>query len=199
MSVQLPPLPPTPGDGYQPAGRSIADTIAEEHQRLLALARRLVAPGPNPAHGREILIAALSRHLSAEEQYLLPAVRQALDDADGPVGEVLAGDAALLMALRGLTDDRLAMVVQLVEAHVTAVDALVTRLCASATEEELIRLGNRLEIAEEAAPTRPHPGVPHTPPWNRIVEPAVAVVDKFRDAVTGRRTRLSELSEPPQG
>ncbi len=200
MSVHLPPLPPTPGDGYQPAGRSIADTIAEEHRQLLALTRRLVAPGPDPAHGREILVAALSRHLSAEEQYLLPAVRQALPDADGPVGEVLAGDAALLMALRGLTDDRLAMVAQLVEAHVTAVDALVTRLCAGATEEELIRLGNRLEIAEEAAPTRPHPGVPHTPPWNRIVEPAVALVDKVRDAVTGRRTQLSELrdlSEPP--
>ncbi|PZG21944.1 cation-binding protein [Micromonospora craterilacus] len=198
MSVHLPPLPPTPGDGYQPAGRSIAATIAEEHQQLLDLTRRLVEPGPDPAHGREILIAALSRHLSAEEQYLLPAVRQALTDADGPVGEVLAGDAALLMALRGLTDDRLAVVARLVEAHVVAVDALVTRLCAAATEEELIRLGNRLEIAEEAAPTRPHPSLPHTPPWNRIVEPAVALVDKVRDALTGRHTQLGEVTEPPQ-
>ncbi|WP_341715951.1 hemerythrin domain-containing protein [Micromonospora sp. FIMYZ51] len=201
MSVHLPPLPPTPGDGYQPAGRSIADTIAEEHRQLLGLTRRLVEPGPDPEHGREILVAALSRHLSAEEQYLLPAIRQALTDADGPVSDVLAGDAALLMALRGLTDDRLAMVAQLVEAHVVAVDALVQRLCANASEEELIRLGNRLEIAEEAAPTRPHPGVPHTPPWNRIVEPAVAVLDKFRDAITGRHTQLSELDEldqPPQ-
>ena len=198
MSVHLPPLPPTPGDGYQPAGRSIAATIADEHQQLLDLTRRLVEPGPDPAHGREILVAALSRHLSAEEQYLLPAIRQALADADGPVGEVLAGDAALLMALRGLTDDRLAMVANLVEAHVVAVDALVTRLCDAATEEELIRLGNRLEIAEEAAPTRPHPGIPHTPPWNRIVEPAVALVDKFRDAVTRRHTQLGEVTEPPR-
>ncbi len=55
-----------------------------------------------------------------------------------------------------------------------------------ATDEELIRLGNRSEIAEEAAPTRPHPGTPATPPWNQIVEPAVGVVDKVRDAVTGR-------------
>ncbi|WP_327038195.1 hemerythrin domain-containing protein [Micromonospora maris] len=197
MSVHLPPLPPTPGDGYQPAGRSIAATIAEEHQQLLALTHRLVEPGPDPAHGREILVAALSRHLSAEEQYLLPAVRQALPDADEPVAKVLAGDTALLMALRGLTDDRLAMVAQLVETHVTAVDALVQRLCDAATEEELVRLGNRLEIAEEAAPTRPHPGVPHTPPWNRIVEPAVALVDKLRDAVTGRHTQLSELKDLP--
>ena len=60
-----------------------------------------------------------------------------------------------------------------------------------ATDAELIRLGNRWVIAEEAAPTRPHPGTPATPPWNRIVEPAVGVVDKLRDAVTGRRTQLS--------
>ncbi|WP_433528651.1 hemerythrin domain-containing protein [Micromonospora sp. CA-263727] len=197
MSVHLPPLPPTPGDGYQPAGRSIAATIADEHQQLLELTRRLTGPEPDPAHGREILVAALSRHLSAEEQYLLPAIRQALTDADGPVGEVLAGDAALLMALRGLTDGQLAVVARLVEAHVVAVDALVDRLCAAATEEELIRLGNRLEIAEEAAPTRPHLRVPHTPPWNRIIEPAVGLVDKVRDAVTGRHTQLSELTEPP--
>ncbi|MGC5028581.1 hemerythrin domain-containing protein [Micromonospora sp. DT229] len=197
MSVHLPPLPPTPGDGYQPPGRSIAATIAEEHRQLLALSRRLVEPGPDPAHGREILVAALSRHLSAEEQYLLPAVRHAIEDADEPVAEVLAGNAALLMALRGLTEDRLAMVAQLVETHVSAVDALVQRLCQAATEEELVRLGNRLEIAEEAAPTRPHPRAPHTPPWNRIVEPAVALVDKFRDAVTGRHTQLSELEERP--
>ncbi|MFV2104529.1 hemerythrin domain-containing protein [Micromonospora sp. LOL_024] len=197
MSVHLPPLPPTPADGYQPAGRSIAATIAEEHQQLLGLARRLVEPGPDPAHGREILVAALSRHMSAEEQYLLPAVRQALPDAEGPVGEVLAGDAAVLMALRGLTDDRLTMLARLVEAHVVAVDALVQQLCDAATEEELIRLGNRLEIAEEAAPTRPHPGVPHTPPWNRIVEPAVGLVDRFRDVFAGRHTRLSEVDGPP--
>ncbi|MFI7024469.1 hemerythrin domain-containing protein [Micromonospora sp. NPDC049900] len=198
MSVHLPPLPPSTGDGYQPAGQSIAATIAEEHQQLLSLTRRLVEPGPDPAHGREILVAALSRHLAAEEQCLLPAIRQALEDADQPVADVLAGDAALLMALHGLDDDRLPMVANLLDAHVVAVDALVERLCAAATEEELIRLGNRLEIAEEAAPTRPHPGIPHTPPWNRIVEPAVALVDKFRDAVTGRHTQLSEVAEPPQ-
>ena len=74
--------------------------------------------------------------------------------------------------------------------------ALVTELRAVATEEELIRLGNRLEIAEEAAPTRPHPGTPATPPWNRIVEPAVGVVDKVLDAVTRRPTYLADLPEP---
>ncbi|TDB79974.1 hemerythrin domain-containing protein, partial [Micromonospora sp. KC721] len=34
----------------------------------------------------------------------------------------------------------------------------------------------------------PHPDSPATPPWNRLVDPAWGVVDKVRDAVTGRRT-----------
>ncbi|MBQ0897810.1 hemerythrin domain-containing protein, partial [Micromonospora sp. U56] len=74
-----------------------------------------------------------------------------------------------------------------------AVSALITPLREVATDAELIRLGNRWEIAEEAAPTRPHPGTPATPPWNRVVEPALGVVDKVRDAVTGRRTYLADL------
>jgi hypothetical protein len=197
MSVHLPPLPPTPGDGYQPAGRSIADLVAEEHRQLSELARWLVEPGPDPEHGRDVLVAALSRHLSAEEQYLLPAVRYALAGTDPQVDEVLAGDVELLRALQRLTDDSLTDVAARIEAHARAVDPLIRRLCAAATEEELIRLGNRLEIAEEAAPTRPHPGAPHRPPWNRIVEPAVGVIDKVRDVLTGRHTQLGELTEPP--
>ena len=59
--------------------------------------------------------------------------------------------------------------------------------------EDLIRVGNRIELAEEAAPTRPHPGTPSTPPWNKIVDPAVAVVDKVRDVVTRRTTYARDL------
>ena len=47
--------------------------------------------------------------------------------------------------------------------HVAGVAALITELRRSATDAELIRLGNRWEIAEEAAPTRPHPGTPGDP------------------------------------
>ncbi|MFD0788465.1 hemerythrin domain-containing protein, partial [Micromonospora azadirachtae] len=90
-------------------------------------------------------------------------------------------------------------VVERVHRHVAEVGALIAALRAAATEEELIRLGNRLEIAEEAAPTRPHPDTPATPPWNRVVEPALGVVDKVRDAVSGRPTYLADLPDEPPG
>ncbi|MER7420383.1 hemerythrin domain-containing protein [Micromonospora peucetia] len=202
MTVPLPPLPPTgEDDGFRPGGRSIADIVDAEHRQLRELLLRLTDPGPEPApeHGLEVLTAAVSRHLSAEEQYLLPAVRAALPDATDRIDRTIADDRDLLTALRGLTDDGLADVAARVRHHVEEAGALVAALREMASTEELIRLGNRLEIAEEAAPTRPHPGTPATPPWNRVVEPAVGVVDKVRDAVTGRPTYLADLTEPPPG
>ncbi|MGS2617445.1 hemerythrin domain-containing protein [Micromonospora sp. LZ34] len=197
MTVPLPPLPPAPEESYRPGGRSIADIVSGEHRQLLELVDRLTGAQDPPADGVQVLTAALSRHLSAEEQYLLPAVRAARPEAAARVDREIEADAGLLTALKEATG--LAEVAERVRRHVAGVDALVAELREVATTEELIRLGNRLEIAEEAAPTRPHPATPATPPWNRIVEPAVGVVDKVRDVVSGRPTYLADLPGPPEG
>ncbi|MEH0845215.1 hemerythrin domain-containing protein [Micromonospora sp. CPCC 205711] len=199
MTVPLPPLPPTADAAYRPGGRSMADIADTEHRQLLGLADQATDPDLPPDRRRqvvEVLTAALSRHLSAEEQYLLPAARAAVPEASERVDREIEADAALLTALKALTgpdDPALADVADRVRRHVQAVAALITPLREVATDAELIRLGNRWEIAEEAAPTRPHPGTPSAPPWNRIVEPAVGVLDKVRDAVSGRRTYLADL------
>ncbi|MGK5440858.1 hemerythrin domain-containing protein [Micromonospora sp. URMC 105] len=199
MTVPLPPLPPTADDAYRPGGRSMADIADTEHRQLLDLADEVTDPELTPERRREVaevLTAAISRHLSAEEQYLLPAARAALPEAAERVDRELAADAGLLAALKAIQspdDPALADVAERVRRHVAAVSALIVPLREVATDAELIRLGNRWEIAEEAAPTRPHPGTPATPPWNRVVEPALGVVDKVRDAVTGRRTYLADL------
>ncbi|MEU2613425.1 hemerythrin domain-containing protein [Micromonospora sp. NPDC007271] len=199
MTVPLPPLPPAADDAYRPGGRSVVEIVDREHRTLLGLAGQL-AGAQLPADRRrevlEVFTAAVSRHLSAEEQYLLPAARAAVPESADPVDREIEADAALRAALKGLSgpaDPALAEVVDRVRRHVDRVAALVTSLRGVATDAELIRLGNRWEIAEEAAPTRPHPGTPASPPWNKLVEPAVGVLDKVRDAVTGRRTHVSDL------
>ncbi|MFJ8578149.1 hemerythrin domain-containing protein [Micromonospora sp. NPDC093277] len=198
MSVPLLPLPPGGDEAYRPGGRNLAEIVAGEHRALLGLAGWLTGPDLPAGRRREVLdvlTAALSRHLSAEEQYLFPAVRAAAPESAELVDREIAADAALLTALKGLSgpeDPAVADLTDRVGGHVDRVAALVTRLRAVATEVELIRLGNRWEIAEEAAPTRPHPDTPATPPWNKVVEPALGVLDKVRDVVTGRRTRLSD-------
>lgn len=198
VSVKLPPLPPI---GGQTSGRSVLDVLAQQHDELEDLCRRLAEGGPGAADGRvaQVVSATLSKHLSGEQQYLYPAVRQAVPDGELIVDRELAADRDLLTTLQrletaGPAGPLAAEVTRAVRRHIAAAtEVLMPLLAQMVPVEDLIRIGNRLETAEEAAPTRPHPATPSTPPWNKVVEPLVAVVDKTRDALSGRITRPDDL------
>jgi len=182
-SVNLPPLPPV---GGETTGRNVIDVLSEQHRDLLALCDRL---GSDP-RVTDVLVAELSRHLSAEEQYLYPAIRSVVPGGEDLVERELAEDHQLLLMMKNPDKD----LVSAVRRHVAAdAEELFPVLAEMVSIDDLIRLGNRVETTEEAAPTRPHPRTPSTPPWNKVVDPAVAVVDKFRDAVTRRTTYFSDL------
>jgi hypothetical protein len=53
--------------------------------------------------------------------------------------------------------------------------------------DESQELGEKIVKAKKRGPTRPHPRTPPTPAVLATVGPAVAVIDKLRDAVAGRR------------
>jgi hypothetical protein len=201
VSVPLPPLPPM---GGETTGPNVVDLISREHRELLALCAELTGEGTDAARRRsiaQVLSAGLSRHLSAEEQYLYPAVRSIVPDGYALVDREITEDRALLEALRlleaasaGDRAARAADVCRRLTRHADAAAAeLLPLLQRMAPVEDLIRLGNRVELAEEAAPTRPHPGTPATPPWNKVVDPAVAVVDKVRDLMSRRTTYPQDL------
>lgn len=201
MSVPLPPLPPV---GGETTGPNVVDLIDRQHRELLALCAELTGEGTDAARRHalaQVISAELSRHLSAEEQYLYPAVRALVPDGYALVGREIDEDRALLEALRLLEaaadDNRAARaddVCRRLTRHADAASGeLLPLLLRMAPVEDLIRLGNRVELAGEAAPTRPHPGTPATPPWNKVVDPAVAVVDKMRDLVSRRTTYPQDL------
>ena len=198
--LNLPPLPPV---GGEITGRSVVDVITEQHRELLGLCDRMT--GDRRREVAEVVVATLSRHLSAEEQYLYPAVRRTVPGGDAIADRELAEDHDLLVLLKDLDGvrpehadfDRLARnVTAAVRRHVEAdASELLPLLTQMVGVEDLIRIGNRIETAAEAAPTRPHPGTPSTPPWNKVVDPVVAVVDKARDAVSRRTTYPADLRE----
>jgi hypothetical protein len=212
MNVPLPPLPPTGDDEhYRPGGLSMVDLLTEEHDQISALCRELTdtATAADQRHQvTEVLTAIVTRHLSAEEQYLYPSLRTVLPDGAPMADREIAADATLLRLLKelssvstgepGFDQAAAALAGQLARHARVATTEIFPALRAVTTEAELIRLGNRVAIAEEAAPTRPHPTTPATPPWNRIVEPAVGVIDKVRDAVTGRQTYPDDLTGGPR-
>ncbi|WP_433292755.1 hemerythrin domain-containing protein [Actinoplanes sp. CA-030573] len=197
-SLNLPPLPPV---GGETTGRNVIDVLGRQHRDLLDLCDRLVAAKRTPGEDDDrrvagVLVAELSRHLSAEEQYLYPAIRRVVPGGEDLAARELAEDRELLVLLQRLEKDITVIdeIAEAVRRHVAAdAEELLPVLAEMVPIDDLIRLGNRVETAEEAAPTRPHPGTPSSPPWNKLVDPAVAVVDKLRDVVTGRTTYLSDL------
>jgi hypothetical protein len=179
----------------RPGGRSMLELLEEDHHQLRQLCDRLAAA---PADQRliDVLVATLSRHLSAEEQYLYPTVRAVLPDGGEVADREVAADGELLRALRLLERDPalLAEVDTHVRHHVERASRQVfPGLRTACSGNELIRLGNRVQIAREAAPTRPHPATPQTPPLNKLVDPAVGAIDKVRDALTRRTTWPEDL------
>jgi hypothetical protein len=200
--VPLPPLPPVPGvDDAQlrPGGTSMLDLLDAQHAQLTDLYQRLASTMDDAELGSltSALVAALSRHLSAEEQYLFPTVAAVLPEGRRLAEAEIVADQAMLHALRRLEDGPAADLRGLEEVdpalhlHVKRCEeTLFPGLREVLTDAELIRLGNRVAIAEEAAPTRPHPGTPAAPPWNKVVDPVVGVVDRLRDLVDRRTTQL---------
>lgn len=198
--ASLPPLPPVPGvpdEEYEPAGRSMLDLLTEDHDRL----DRLCARAATSTEASEVLVATLARHLSAEEQYLYPAIHSVLPDGATIASRELAADAELLIALRRLHSapgDHAVLrdVTESVKQHThRTAGEVFPALRARCTDADLVRLGNRVEIATSAAPTRPHPGTPSTPPLNKIVDPALGVVDKVMDVLTRRTTWEDDLRD----
>jgi hypothetical protein len=155
------------GVDARPAGRSLVDLLEEDHVTLSRLR----------GGASDVFVACLVRHLCAEAQYLYPVARRVL-----PSGPRLA-DAALALDRILLRDP---LTPAALDAHLSL--GLHQKLSGVLPEHDLIRLGNRVQIAKEAAPTRPHPGAPDTPPLNKLVDPALGVVDKVRDALTRRAT-----------
>jgi hemerythrin superfamily protein len=210
-SAPLPPLPPVFGvtnAELRPGGRSMLDVLVDDHHTLAMLYEQLAADDPATPERQplvDVLVAVLSRHLSAEEQYLYPAVRAVLSDGDQVADRELAEDQRMLRTLRELhamsrDDPAFPATVDAVGEQVRvhsrrASREIFPRLRELCGEGELIRLGNRVEIARAAAPSRPYPSTPATPPANKLVDPALGVLDKVRDAVTRRTTWPEDLKE----
>jgi hypothetical protein len=205
VPVGLPPIPSLGDDDpyHDPGGTDLVTLLLDEHRAIERL-RAALAVETDPQRRRtmsDVLVAMISRHLSAEEQYLYPAVRAALPDTGAELARA-AVDIDLQMHAT-LADGPIEVGHGRDEIHdvwrrhidITERD-LIPQLQTAATAEELIRLGNRAAIAEEAAPTRPHPRAPASPPWNRVAAPALGLLDKVRDLVGGRKTYPEDLPTP---
>ncbi|MEY9935475.1 hemerythrin superfamily protein [Catenulispora sp. GP43] len=174
--------------------------LTHDHREVLALFDELdrTRDSADPKRRKNLadrVTIELVRHATAEEQFLYPAVRLNVDGgaelADREIGEHAQVELAL-KELHGMQPDdepfeaTLRLVIDLVSAHIAEEEQILfPRLRAVCTAEDLVAIGKMVTTGKKLAPTRPHPGAPDTPPGN-LTAPGLAVVDRIRDAFSGR-------------
>jgi hemerythrin superfamily protein len=182
------------------AAQNLVDAIVSDHRDVESVFVEIENTSDPRTRAAlvEHVIVELVRHSVAEEQFLYPTAREALSDGDEQVDHELEEHAEAEQLMKELTetdadDPRFAtLTAQLIEDirhHLhEEEDNLLPKLRAACTAEQLRELGGKFARAKELAPTRPHPGAPDRPPANRILDPGVGLIDRMRDALTGRET-----------
>lgn len=137
------------------------------------------------------LTHTLVRHEVAEEIVVYPAVRDLPGGkaiADARVQEQAEAEQKLahMEKLDAESDEFAKQMITLRSAVLTHAKAEETSVFVllrdSLPLEQRLELGVRYEKAKQAAPTRPHPHAPDSPPGNVVLGPVAALVDKIRDA-----------------
>ncbi len=184
----------------------LIDVLMVDHREVESLFTRLESGAGTPAERRRMtdaVIAELVRHSVAEEIYLYPAARDVLPEGDKLADHEIEEHAEAEQTMKRLEsldpadpafDVTLVKLITEVRHHIGDEETdLFPKLRQACTPAQLQDLGDKVERAKKVAPTRPHPSAPHTPPANLALTPGTGLVDRIRDAVTGRPTSAGDL------
>lgn len=154
------------------------------------------------------MIVALSKHAAIEEALLYPAARVALQDLDQDdlVLESLEEHHLvkwILEELMGMAPDaerfdaKVTVLMENVRHHVKEEEKeLFPKLKKLMAKEQLQALGDALMQAKKAAPTKPHPRSPDSPPGNLIMTPIASAMDHATELVKGAIAKRRGKKEP---
>lgn len=186
---------PTPGPLSTSA--DVVDYLKAQHQQIKALfARTLSAAGDHRDEAFVELRRLLAVHETAEEEVVHPRARQALADGEQVVDARLQEENEAKQALAELeklevdSPEFSAGLEQLradVVEHAEAEEQHEFAGLREALDDDgLERMRRAVEFAESTAPTHPHPGV-ETPGKNMLVGPFAAMIDRAKDAISGKK------------
>lgn len=180
-------------------GGDVINELTADHREIDSLFTKIQAlPTGDPQRRKlaDTLTMELVRHAVAEEEHLYPAVRRYVDDGDDIADKEISEHSEVERMLKeledlqpddGRFDTLMAELKRSVTAHMTGEESeLFPVLAESCSGERLQQLGEFIRRAKETAPTRPHPAAPDTPPLNKLLAPGLGMVDRVRDALTGR-------------
>ncbi|MGW7267012.1 hemerythrin domain-containing protein [Streptomyces sp. NPDC054842] len=171
-------------------------TDHEEVEELFTNIEELPSGDPQRKQYADQVTMELVRHSVAEEAYLYPAVRRHVPGGDTLADRELEDHAVAERTMKDLEgcqaddpefDRLMSRLMTEIRTHVADEENnLFPRLRESCSQEALDELGDKVRQAKKTAPTRPHPSAPDKPPANKLLAPGAGLVDRMRDALSGR-------------
>ncbi|PKW17671.1 hemerythrin domain-containing protein [Saccharopolyspora spinosa] len=152
-----------------PQQGNVVDVLVADHRHVDEAFRDYENGGLSDRQRRDLvdhIITELVRHSVAEEQYLYPAVRQALPDGDQIADHEIHEHAEaehVMKQLEGMDpaetefDQLTRKLIEDIRHHVSDEENdLFPRLQQTCSAEQLRELGAQIIMAKDSAPTRPH-------------------------------------------
>ncbi|MCB8910171.1 hemerythrin domain-containing protein [Rhodococcus rhodochrous] len=180
--------------------QDVVTILTEDHREMLELLGR--AETTLDAEERRDLtdsvIAEVMRHSVAEEMFVYPEMEKHLPGGTEAVEHDKKEHDEIVQVMKQLEGADASSA-----EFTTLVKKLQELLKHHADDEEpdqfpalrahlghdtLVEVGTKVQAAKKLAPTRPHPSAPHSELFHKTVGPGVGMVDRLRDALTGRNT-----------
>jgi len=142
------------------------------------------------------IIVELVRHSEAEEQAVYPMIRSHIENGDAIVEHEIDEHSQaerLMKELDGMDPGNpefgilMQQLMTSIKEHVAEEENVVfPQFRQTVSAAELDKLGETVQALKKIVPTHPHPMAPDHPPFNALLAPGTALVDRVRDLLTGR-------------
>ncbi|KFE64834.1 hemerythrin domain-containing protein [Hyalangium minutum] len=181
--------------------------LKADHKTVEALFRRFEQAGRNARKLKRKLVDQIVRELAIhaviEEQVFYPAVRSKAADLEDTVLEALEEHHVVKWLLKELEhlppeaerfDAKVTVLIENVRTHIAVEEqVLFPELRKVFEPSELREMAQMLALAKKAAPTRPHPRAPDSPPGNLAAGAVSSVLDMGKDALQAARRTVEGL------
>ena len=176
----------------------VIDILTADHREMLELIDQ-IENTKDPAERRALadaVTAEVVRHSVAEELFVYPVMERELPNGAEEVEHDKQEHKELEVILKKLEGadaadaDFMNLVAELkkqLNHHVDDEESdQFPKLRKHVSAAALKDLGSKVEAAKTIAPTRPHPGSPNSELFHMTLGPGVGMVDRLRDALSGR-------------
>lgn len=180
--------------------QDVVDILTADHHEVLELIQQIksTSSGDERRDKTDTVIAELVRHSVAEEMYVYPVMEKELPGGKESVEHDTAEHKELereMSTLEDLKGDA--------EGFLEGIDKLEATLRDHVNDEEqqqfpalrqhvssekLVKMGEQVQKAKKAAPTRPHPNAPNNELFHKLAGPGVGMIDRLRDRLYSRKS-----------